>query len=565
VAGPSSKNGRPVSGKTVDFILRRPLQLSTVAVRPRFPFPGSPRIISSMEWEQKEKLRRQLGREKGTIIKDWGGRLPFALVYPNSYNIGMSSLGVHTLYRLLNTDESVLCERAFWEKEYAPRGWPVLSLESQRPLTDFAVIAFSLTYELDYFNVARVLQSNNIPLYARERSEADPLIIAGGPCMTVNPMPLAPFFDAIAIGEAEPILPHLLPVLKEHGGGKRPALLAELSALPGIYVPQLPPQKPVARQWAPDLDALPPTATVVFTPDTELGDLFLLEIERGCNRGCRFCLVSQAFRPMRWRSLDNLLAQAEPALKYKKRLGLVGPAVSDYPCLDELLLTLGRRGIPVSASSLRVKPLSLVVVKELARTGTQTVTLAPEAGSERLRRLIKKDVSGEDVLTAVDKVSAAGIRQIKLYFMIGLPEETDDDVEAIIALAAAARAVMDRHKTRGRLTLNVSPFIPKASTPYERQPMADLVVLKRRLRRLKEALPAHGVTIKVEGPEWSEVQTVLSRGDATLAPVIAEMETLSLAAWYQAVARHKLDVAFFAHQEWPKDMKLPWSVVDLGG
>ena len=295
--------------------------------------------------------RQQLSRETGTIFKDWGGKLPIALIYPNSYYISMSNLGIHAIYNLLNSYRDVVCERVFLEAVNKTRQLPPLSLESQRPLSDFAVLAFSITYELDYFNVVNILKASGIPLYAADRDERHPLVIAGGPCIIANPMPLSPFFDCLCIGEAESILPSMLPVLSEGIKGKRYELLKTLSSLPGIFVPQAHNGTPVAHQWLNNLDDFP-AHSVILTPDTELGNLYLIEVQRGCGWGCRFCLVSNAFSPMRFRSIDGLITQAEQGLRYRKRIGLVGPAVTDHPRFDELLGRLQQTGARLSVSSL---------------------------------------------------------------------------------------------------------------------------------------------------------------------------------------------------------------------
>ncbi|MFC2021861.1 radical SAM protein [Chloroflexota bacterium] len=377
-----------------------------------------------------KQAKYRLSRETGTIIKDWGGRIPIALIYPNSYYLGMSNLGIHAIYSLLNSYPEVVCERAFWEKENKTERLPTLCLESQRPLSDFAVLAFSISYELDYFNVVQILKASGIPLYAADRDERHPLVIAGGPCIIANPMPLSPFFDCLCIGEAEPILPAMLPVLSDGIEGRRDELLKVLASLPGVYVPQCYDGIPVVRQWAANLDDFPVNSTIL-TPDTELGNLYLIEVERGCNWGCRFCLVSNAFYPMRFRSIDKLIAQAELGLQYRKRLGLVGPAVSDHPQFEELLTKLNQMGAELSISSLRVKPLPQIALREMAKGGARTIALAPEAGSQRLRQVIKKGISEDDILESMYKVAEQGIKQIKLYFMIGLPSETDDDIEEI--------------------------------------------------------------------------------------------------------------------------------------
>jgi len=516
-----------------------------------------------MSWDKIKKARQRLSREQGTIIKDWGGRIPIALIYPNSYYIGMSNLGFHAIYKLFNNCSEVVCERAFWERDNRTEPLPSLSVESQRPLSDFAVLAFSINYELDYFNVVRILRASGIPLYAADRDERHPLIVAGGPCIIANPLPLSPFFDCLCIGEAEPILPAMLPVLSEEIGGKRDKLLKELASLPGVYVSLTHTGTPVVRQWASSLDDFPVVSTLL-TSDTELGDLYLVEVERGCNRGCRFCLTSNAFRPMRYRSIDKLIAQARLGLKYRRRIGLVGPAVSDYPQLEELLVKLRQMGAGLSISSLRVSPLSRIVLREMAKGGARTITLAPEAGSQRLRQVIRKGVSEDNILEAIGKVAEAGIKQLKLYFMIGLPSETDEDIEGIIKLALSGKSILDRQQTGCRLSLNIAPFVPKAGTPFQWLPMTQSSILNRRLSRLKNNLSPQGIKVKSESPAWSQVQGVLARGDIKLAEVLASIEEVSLAGWRKAVEKCHLDIDYYAHQRWDTSQKLPWEVIDLG-
>jgi len=524
---------------------------------------GKQKLNNTMSRDEVKKARQQLAREQGTVIKDWGGRIPIALVYPNSYYIGMSNLGVHTIYSLLNSYSEVVCERAFWERENRDKQLPTLSLESQQPLSDFAVLAFSITYELDYFNVVQILKASGIPLYAADRDERHPLVIAGGACIIANPLPLSPFFDCLCIGEAEPMLPAMLPVLSEGITGKRSDMLEALASLPGIYVPLVPSETPVARQWASNLDDFPTTSSIL-TPDTELGNLYLIEIERGCNWGCRFCLTGNAFHPMRFRSLDKLIEQASLGLRYRKRIGLIGAVVSDHPQLEELLVKLRQMGAGLSISSLRVRPLSRIVLREMASGGARTISLAPEAGSERLRQIIKKGIGEDDILEAMEKVAEQGIRQLKLYFMIGLPSETDEDIKEIINLTISCKDILDRRQTGCRLTLNVAPFIPKAGTPFQWLPMAPLQTLNRRLSLLKNSLPPKGIKVKSESPAWSQVQGILARGDVKLAEVLANTEEVSLSGWRRAVEKCHLDTDFYAQQRWDINQKLPWAVIDSG-
>ncbi len=522
-----------------------------------------------MRGERREKAgrawnrsRERLSREEGTIIKDWGGRLPIALIYPNSYYLGMSNLGLHALYRLFNSYDEVVAERAFWEQENRDKRSATISLESRHPLSHFSVLAFSISYELDYFNVVSILKASGIPLFAADRDERHPLVMAGGPCLTANPMPLSPFFDCLGIGEAEPMLPAMMPLLLESTGDKRDKLLKSLASLPGIYVPQHPATK-VARQWAANLDDFPVTSAIL-TPDTELGDLYLIEVQRGCHWGCRFCLVSTAFRPIRFRSVAKLMELAEQGLKYRKRIGLVGPAVSDHPQLEELLIRLRLMGAEFSLSSLRAGHLSDKTLAEIARSGARTITLAPEAGSERLRQVIKKGISEDDILGTISKLAAQGIKQLKLYFMIGLPSETDEDIEEIIKLTLKGKSILDRKQSGTRLALNIAPFVPKAGTPFQRLPVAPIPTLNHRFSLLRSRLAPKGIKFKSESPAWSQIQGVLSRGDTKVAEVLANVKEVSLSGWRRAVEQCALDIDFYAHQRWDADQKLPWQIIDSG-
>jgi radical SAM superfamily enzyme YgiQ (UPF0313 family) len=505
-------------------------------------------------------LKYRLSRETGTVVKDWGGRLPFALVYPNSYYIGMSGLATHVIYSLLNGNPDVLCERFFLDKEDR---FPLLSLESRRPLTDFSVLAFTVSYELDFFNVAKILKNSGIPLYATERDERHPLVIAGGPCITANPMPLAPFFDCLCIGEAEAILPRMLPVLKNIPTEKRPLLLKTLSALPGIYAPLVKSTAPVSRQWVNDPDDFP-AHSVILTPDTELGSLYLIEVQRGCSWGCRFCMVGTAFSPARFRSVDNISKQAEEGLKHRKRLGLVGPAVSSHPKFEELLARLQGMDADLSVSSLRIKPLSETALGEMTKGKAKTIALAPEAGSRRLRDIINKGITEDDIYTAFEKTAGQGIRQLKLYFMVGLPTETDYDIEEIVNITLKCKSIMDRKNPGCRITLSVAPFVPKAGTPFQWLPMEKLDTLNRRISLLKKRLPAAGIQVKADSPAWSRVQAVLSRGDASLAAVLADIEDFSLSGWQAALDRHHIDIDSLLYRRLDASAALPWSVIDSG-
>ncbi|MHB8105244.1 MAG: radical SAM protein [Dehalococcoidales bacterium] len=513
---------------------------------------------TSKKSEVKSRYSAQGYHEEGVIVKDWGGRLPIALIYPNSYYLGMSNLGVHAVYSLLNNNPKIVGERVFLDttEKNAPA-----AIESGRPLTDFAVLAFSISYELDYFNTIQILKAAGIPLLSTERDSRHPLIIAGGPCVTANPMPLAPFFDGFCIGDAEPILPALLPALGENIGDKRDKLLQSLAKLPGVYVPLYPGQ--VARQWAKNLDEFE-TRSVVLTPDTELGDSYLIETERGCARGCRFCLVSSTYSPVRFRSLDKIIRQAQEGLRFRRRIGLIGPTVTNHPQINELLTGLNNMNAEIAISSLRIDNLSEKIIHELARGKVQTITIAPEAGSQRLRDVINKGINEDDILRAVDLIGEQHFTQLKLYYIIGLPTETDTDVEEIVRLTLAIKDRLESKRSSIRITVNASPFVPKASTPFQWLPMASQDILNRRLGILKSSLPFKGIKFNEESPAWSQIQGVLSRGDEKLALVLADMKKTTLASWKKSIEEHGLDIDCYVNQRWDINQKLPWSVIDSG-
>lgn len=511
-----------------------------------------------MTWQAIRKARQRLGRETGTVYKDWGGRTPVALIYPNSYYLGMSNLGFQTVYGHLNSYDNVVCERVFREQKRVNSETP-LSMESQRPLSDFDVVAFSISYELDYFNVVQIIKESGIPLLAADRNDGHPLVIAGGPCVTANPEPLSPFFDCFAIGEGEAILPDLVRTLTQYHESKRDELLKKLASVPGIYVPALYDGIPVKRQWLDDLNSTA-TTSVILTPDTEFSNMYLIEIARGCGRGCRFCLAGYIFRPFRFRRFDLLVSQAENGLKYGKRIGLLAAAVSDHPGIEKLTVRLRQMDAEVSVSSLRISPLSSAVLRAVAESGTQTVSLAPEAASERLRRLINKCITEDDIIRAIDMIAEQGLRYVKLYFMIGLPAESDDDIEEIILLTLRMRERIKR--TGCRIILTVEPFVPKAGTPFQWLAMAEADTLKQRVKRIKSGLSKKGVEVRAESVGWSIVQGVLSRGDARLGSVLSGISENSLAAWRYTLEENRLSADMYVHRELTFDEQLPWSTVD---
>ncbi len=504
-----------------------------------------------------DQAKRILAREEGTVSKDWGGRLPTALIYANTYRLGMSSLAVHTLYRLFNDRPDVVCERAFWGYQSPPEDdEPPISLESQRPLTDFPLLTFSLSYEMDYFNTVQALRRAGIPLLADDRDESWPLILAGGPAVYANPAPLADILDAIVIGEAEDLLPQLMDALQEACRASRPQALRILAQVPGVYVPAIG-NDPVSRVWKHDLDAQPAT-TQIYTPDTEFGDRALIEIGRGCVRGCRFCMAGYVYRPIRQVSLDAVLATARDALRYRDKLGLVSAAVSDHRQIDQIAVELRALGARIAVSSMRVDPLSEPLLQALADSGTRTLTIAPEAGSTRLRRCINKRQTDEQLLHAVDLAAHHGFQQTKMYFMVGHPTETDADIEDTVNLVLAARA-----RFPGRLIINAPPYVPKPHTPFQWAAMTPVKILEARIKYLKRRLQPERVTVRSDSPTWATVAGTLSRGDRQLGRVLAQMKGTNLREWRRALKVEGLSQEDYLRGR-SMDEPLPWSVVDMG-
>jgi radical SAM superfamily enzyme YgiQ (UPF0313 family) len=544
-----------------------------------------------MSWALKRKAQALLAQEQGTFRKDWGGRTAIALVYPNAYAVGMSNLGFQTIYWHLNQLPDVVCERVFLPdpadiEELRRTETAPFSLESQRPLRDFHLIGFSITYEGDYINALRLLALAGIPLRAADRGPRDPLVLMGGVCAFSNPEPLAPFMDFVVVGEGEELVREMVALHRE-GGGDRRAFLEGLAGLPGIYVPAL---YEVAYGADGTIDGVAPragappvvvkrrlgdvnrfeTLSMVKTPNAEYGHMALLEVGKGCGRGCRFCLEGQVYRPVRHRSVASLgetvaRIAADPE---NRRIGLVGACVSDYPWIGELLDVVERNGLELSISSLRADSLTDGLVAALARGGHRTLTVAPEAGTERLRRAIRKAISDEQLYAACDMLRRHGIPNLKCYFMIGQPTETAEDVEAIGDLA---RRMLERLRVPdgagrpfGRLTLSISSFVPKPWTPFQWAPFdgseslaAKLEVIKHAVRRFANVRVLH------ENPREAALQALLARGDRRVADMLERAARLD-GDWRRALREWDGDADFYTTRPRPVGERMPWDHFDVG-
>ena len=521
-----------------------------------------------MSWEQETELRERLQREQGYIIHRGGGRSKFALVYPNLYKVGMSNLGIHIIYEMLNKRTDTSCERVFLPEPKSLRQvertkTPLLSLETQMPLFKFPVIGFAVSFEPDYFNLLKVLELGRVKLLSKERGELDPIVIAGGPCATFNPAPLSLFVDAFVIGEGEVILPPLLDSLyaSKAEGLSRAETLRRLSDVEGVYVPSA--AKVTKRQWLRDLDSHP-AHTVIVTDDTEF-NMYLIETARGCGRHCRFCMAGYCFRRPRNRSLEVLKAEIEAAETYGKKIGLMGAAISDYPQINELCQAIRAKGLPMSVASFRADSVTAELVEALVASGLKTLTIAPEAGSARMRAVINKGIEEEHVFNAVRLGLAAGVRNFRLYFMIGLPFETLEDVEAIVELSNRLKDFMEEHSSSGRLTLSVNPFIPKPFTPFQWAPMASKKYLEEALGLLRGGLKRRNVELIAESPRESFVQAVLARGDSHIGEALLKAHSNGgFKAFRQALRELNINADSYLYRRRDKVEAFPWDCLDQG-
>ncbi len=520
-----------------------------------------------MNWQIQQILRNRRAAESGSIPQGSGGSLSICLVYPHYYSTAMSSLGFQSVYRLFNEQPGVVCERAFLPDRqelalYEKTGETLVSLENERPLSDFDVVAFSISFEPDFINIPVILRLSRIPVLAAERDETKPLILAGGAACFINPEPAADFFDIIAIGEGETLIPLIADFLGENIASNRQALLQAASLLPGIYLPSIPLSTPVRKVSAPK-GALP-SSSVVITDNTEFGNMYLVEVSRGCPRGCRFCAAGFVWQPFRQQPLDVLKEECRKGLAKRSTIGLVGAAVSDYRWIEELCSFIVEQGGVPSPSSLRVDRLTPKLLDILVKSAHKTISLAPEGGSQRMRDMIRKNLTEDQILDAVESVARAGILNLRLYFIIGLPGETDQDLqELVILVSKIQKRVVEQarsHKRLGEILLSVNPFIPKPFTPLQWAPFCSIDELKSKISMLeKELRPIANVRLKVEDIHACQLQALLSRGGRELNPLIIKMSegnNLRKAAKFC-----NIDLLNLITSTLPVESKLPWDVI----
>jgi radical SAM superfamily enzyme YgiQ (UPF0313 family) len=539
---------------------------------------------------QREIAQEILSKEVGYVRKPHANRLRVALIFPNTYFVGMSNLGFQTIYRLFNDQPDIVCERAFLppKQELAAlreSGTRIVTLESQTPVADFDVIAFSVSFEWDYTNVLTMLRLAGVPLRAADRSYKDPLVVIGGAVTFVNPEPLAMFADVIAAGEGEALVPALVDAF---GTSSRSEQLKRLAQARGYYIPSfydveyaadgtiaryVPKEgtgaPPTVRKAAlKTTEAVDPPSTTIFTPDTEFGSRFLIEVVRGCANLCRFCWAGYNYLPVRAFPTDRILELAQKARAHSAKAGLVSIALCDHPDIEHILRSLRDMGYSISPASLRLDDLTPTIVSLLKESGERTLTIAPETGSDRLRRVINKTVTNAEILDSAELIFSSGIESLKLYYMIGLPTEDDDDLVAIRDLTLQMHEIMLKHARPrgriGRIVASVNPLVPKPGTAYQWLPMERTAVIEAKMKRLRALVAdVDNVYFNIKSERHSYYQALLSLGDRRIAPAIEKAEENG-GQWRKALADAELDGDFYIYRDRSNDKVLPWSIIDGG-
>jgi len=560
--------------------------------------------MSKEELLRVSKPARYIGGEINSAVKDLNRtRLRFALAFPDVYEVGMSHVGFRILYHILNQDPEIACERVFapWpdrEKFLRDQGRPLTSLESSAPLKEFDVIGFSLQYELNYTGVLNILDLSAIPFLTSHRGEKDPLIIAGGPC-ALNPEPLADFVDAFVLGDGEEVILEISRAVmaSKEKGESRSDLLNRLSTIPSIYIPsffrvqyqsdgkvdrifsQKENDETVSRRILPDLNRadFPHRPLVPFM--SVIHDRLNVEIARGCTRGCRFCQAGMIYRPVRERSLQEVCRLVDEGLKNSgyDEVSLLSLSTGDYSCIEPLLARVidqyRHERVAVSFPSLRVESLKPSLIRKIREVRKTGFTLAPEAGTDRLRRVINKGNTEEDLLASIHSVFSANWQLVKLYFMIGLPTETEEDLKGIAALCRKALAEARRVKGSARIHVSISTFIPKAHTPFQWEPQTSKPEILKKQEFLFQNLRRFGLRLKWVDPSLSSLEGVFARGDRRLGRVLEAAYNLGCRLegwgdhfrydlWEKAFAQTGVDPSFYTLRRRELDEILPWDHLD---
>lgn len=527
-------------------------------------------------------LEKLLSQEKGTYYKSihLTSFIKICLAYPNIYHLGMSNLGFQTIYSLLNQREDIICERTFLptveeEKEILRKNLPLFSLESKKPVFEFDILAFSLSFETDYLNILKILDLSKISLFSNQRDEHQPVVCAGGILTLINLEPISPFFDFFVIGEGEEIISEAIEIYKENSKRKfsKKNFLLDLSKIEGIYIPSFyhfeysksgaikkiirkeKVKEKIKKRWVKNIENFS-TTTSIITKNTEFKNSYIVELTRGCPYSCKFCVEGHSCNPYRVRSLKNVLSLIEKGLKYTDNIGLLGAAISSYPYLQDLLKYLTDKKVKLQVSSLRIDKINKNLIYYLKNLGVKTITLGAETVSERLLKIIDKRITVSNIQEAISLCNDSEVETIKLYFMLGLPEEEIKDVKLLSEF-------LNNLKFKNKIIVNITPFVPKPNTLFEYCAFEDTFILKKRIEIIKEGIKnKKNITLKIESPRISLIQAVLSRGDRRLANVLFSIYKENL-SFKSAMRKENLLIENYIAKRSEKEI-FPWEIIDVG-